>query len=57
MGMQGDFYQLLKEQGYTLGSSSQVGSGHALTNATTIWPSSIAMVCWWREIVARPLGI
>ena len=36
MGMQGDFYQLLKEQGYTLGSSGQVGAGHALTNATTI---------------------
>ena len=36
MGMQGDFFQLLKEQGYTLGSSGQVGAGQALTNATTI---------------------
>ena len=36
MGMQGDFFQLLKEQGYTLGGSTAVGAGHALTNATTI---------------------
>ena len=36
MGMQGDFFQLLKEQGYTLGSSGQVGTGQVLTNATTI---------------------
>ena len=36
MGMQGDFLQLLKEQGYTLGVSTAVGAGQALTNATTI---------------------
>ena len=36
MGMQGDFLQLLKEQGYTLGTPTSVGTGHALTNATTI---------------------
>ena len=36
MGMQGDFLQLLKEQGYTLGVPAAVGTGHALTNATTI---------------------
>ena len=36
MGMQGDFFQLLKEQGYTLGSSAQVGSGQEFTTATTI---------------------
>ena len=36
MGMQGDFLQLLKEQGYTLGVPATVGTGHALTNATTI---------------------
>ena len=36
MGMQGDFLQLLKEQGYTLGASTAMGTGHALTNATTI---------------------
>lgn len=36
MGMQGDFYQLLKEQGYTLGSPGQVGNGQELTTATTI---------------------
>ena len=36
MGMQGDFLQLLKEQGYTLGVATAVGSDHALTNATTI---------------------
>ena len=36
MGMQGDFLQLLKEQGYTLGVPTDVGTGHALTNATTI---------------------
>ena len=36
MGMQGDFLQLLKEQGYTLGVPTVVGTGHALTNATTI---------------------
>ena len=36
MGMQGDFLQLLKDQGYTLGVPTAVGDGHALTNATTI---------------------
>ena len=36
MGMQGDFFQLLKEQGYQLGSGAQVGSGQELTSATTI---------------------
>ena len=36
MGMQGDFLQLLKEQGYTLGVPATVGTGQALTNATTI---------------------
>src|SRR6187200_526689 len=36
MGMQGDFLQLLKEQGYTLGAPTAAGAGHALTNATTI---------------------
>lgn len=36
MGMQGDFYQLLKEQGYTIGSSGEIGNGHEVTNATTI---------------------
>ncbi|HWG95494.1 MAG TPA: proteasome subunit alpha [Nitrospira sp.] len=36
MGMQGDFYQLLKEQGYVLGSSGQAGPGQELTIATTI---------------------
>jgi proteasome beta subunit len=36
MGMQGDFYQLLKEQGYTLGSSGQVQGGQEFTTATTI---------------------
>jgi proteasome beta subunit len=36
MGMQGDFYQLLKEQGYQLGSSVAAGHGQEMTNATTI---------------------
>lgn len=36
MGMQGDLYQLLKEQGYTLGSPGQVGNGQDVTAATTI---------------------
>lgn len=36
MGMQGDFFQLLKEQGYTLGSPGQVVNGQELTMATTI---------------------
>ena len=36
MGMQGDFYQLLKEQGYVLGVPGQTGVGQALTTATTI---------------------
>lgn len=36
MGLQGDFYQLLKEQGYVLGSSGQAGTGQELTIATTI---------------------
>ena len=34
--MQGDFYQLLKEQGYAFGASGQAGSGQELTTATTI---------------------
>ncbi len=34
--MQGDFYQLLKEQGYQLGSSAAAGQGQEMTNATTI---------------------
>lgn len=36
MGMHGDFFQLLKEQGYTFGGSSQVVNGQELTTATTI---------------------
>lgn len=36
MGMQGDFFQLLKEQGYVLGASGQAGVGQDLTTATTI---------------------
>ena len=36
MGMQGDFFQLLKEQGYVFGVPGQVGAGQDLTVATTI---------------------
>ena len=36
MSMQGDFYQLLKQQGYVLGLSGQAGVGQDLTTATTI---------------------
>jgi proteasome beta subunit len=36
MSMQGDFYQLLKEQGYAVGVSGQAGVGQELTTATTI---------------------
>jgi len=36
MGMQGDFLQLLKEQGYQLGTSAQVRDGQDLTSGTTI---------------------
>jgi proteasome beta subunit len=36
MGMQGDFFQLLKEQGYTFSVPTAVGAGYAPTNATTI---------------------
>jgi proteasome beta subunit len=36
MQMQGDFYQLLKEQGYVLGIPGQSGVGQSLTTATTI---------------------
>jgi proteasome beta subunit len=36
MGMQGDFYQLLKEQGYQLGSTVASGHGQEMPNATTI---------------------
>ena len=36
MGMQGDFYQLLKEQGYRFGAPGQAGVGQELTTATTI---------------------
>ena len=34
--MQGDFYQILKEQGYALGVPGQSGAGQPLTTATTI---------------------
>lgn len=36
MGMRGDFYQLLKAQGYVFGMPGQAGIGHELTMATTI---------------------
>lgn len=36
MGMHGDFYQLLKEQGYKFGNPVQMGEGQELTTATTI---------------------
>ncbi|MFO0706281.1 MAG: proteasome subunit alpha [Nitrospira sp.] len=36
MGMQGDFYQLLKAQGYQLGNPAPSGAGIELTSATTI---------------------
>jgi proteasome beta subunit len=36
MGMQGDFYQLLKAQGYVFGVPGQVEVGKDLTTATTI---------------------
>jgi len=36
MGMQGDFLQLLKEQGYQLGTSASVRDGQELTSGTTI---------------------
>jgi len=34
--MQGDFYQLLKEEGYVFGVSGKAGVGQELTTATTI---------------------
>ncbi|MGB4068124.1 MAG: proteasome subunit alpha [Nitrospira sp.] len=36
MGMQSDFYQLLKEQGHVFGVPSQTARGQELTTATTI---------------------
>jgi proteasome beta subunit len=36
MGMQGDFFQLLKEQGYQFGAASVAGNGQEFTTATTI---------------------
>jgi proteasome beta subunit len=36
MGMQGDFYQLLKEQGYQLGASAVAGEARDFMTATTI---------------------
>src|SRR5262245_29892836 len=36
MGMQGDFYQLLKEQGYAFSVPGQAGTGQDITTATTI---------------------
>jgi proteasome beta subunit len=36
MGMQGDFLQLLKEQGYQMGTSAVVRDGQELTSGTTI---------------------
>ena len=36
MGMQGDFFQLLKAQGYQFGAAGQAGNGQEFTTATTI---------------------
>ncbi len=36
MGMQGDFYELLKAQGYTFGNPAAPGLGQEMTTATTI---------------------
>src|SRR5215470_14139112 len=36
MGMQGDFLQLLKEQGYQFGTSVRAGEGQEITRGTTI---------------------
>jgi len=36
MGMQGDFFQLLKEQGYQFGAAGVPGNGREFTTATTI---------------------
>jgi len=36
MGMQGDFFQLLKEQGYQFGAGGAIGNGQEFTSATTI---------------------
>ncbi len=36
MGMQGDFFQLLKEQGYQLGTAAEVRAGDEIPKATTI---------------------
>lgn len=36
MGIQGDFYQLLKERGYVLGVPGQAGTDQTLTTGTTI---------------------
>ena len=36
MGMQGDFFQLLKAQGYQFGAGGQAGNGQEFTTATTI---------------------
>jgi proteasome beta subunit len=36
MGMQGDFYQLLKTQGYQFGASAGAGTDESITIATTI---------------------
>jgi proteasome beta subunit len=36
MGMQGDFFQLLKEQGYQFGAGGAAGNGQEFTSATTI---------------------
>ncbi len=57
MGMQGDFYQLLKEQGYTFGVPTTVETGHALRMPRRFWLLSIETVCWWPVIVARPPAI
>ncbi|MGQ0809842.1 MAG: proteasome subunit alpha [Nitrospiraceae bacterium] len=36
MGMQGDFFQLLKEHGYQLGAPAEAGEGQPITSGTTI---------------------
>src|SRR5918994_2926409 len=39
MGMQGDFFQLLKAQGYQFGAAGRAGTGQEFTTATTILAS------------------
>ena len=51
--MQGDFFQLLKEQGYQFGNLWRVRRGWTFPMPRRSWPLSIGMACW-SQVIAEP---